>query len=179
MSEFHYHSKMEFWVMWVHCFGMRNKRVKRGGFVETSILVKVFQDGMLTALLMDTWKEHKSFSKCKNMKGWNYFWRYWSLEVYFIRNSFTKCLYGKSLHRSHMLKRLPNISKIYSLMVVVARCPKSRAMLPPEALEENFPLSLPTLGGYWHSLGYGHISLSALSSHYLLVCVLNLPMALL
>ena len=75
--------------------------------------------------------------------------------------------------------RWPNVSEIYSLMVVVARCPKSRAMLPPEALEENFPLSLPTLGGYWHSLGYGHISLSALSSHYLLVCVLNLPMALL
>ena len=74
--------------------------------------------------------------------------------------------------------RWPNISKIYSLMVVVARCPKSRAMLPPEALEENFPLSLPTLGGYWHSLGYGHISLSALSSHYLLFCVLNLPMPL-
>ena len=115
MSEFHYHSKVEFWVMWAHCFGMRNERVKRGGFVETSILVKVFQDGMLTALLMDTWKEHKSFSKCKNTKGWNYFWRHWSLEVYFIRNSFTKCLYGKSLHRSHMLKRLPNISKIHQV----------------------------------------------------------------
>lgn len=115
MSEFHYHSKVEFWVMWAHCFGMRNERVKRRGFVETSILVKVFQDGMLTALLTDTWKEHKSFSKCKNTKGWNYFWRHWSLEVYFIRNSFTKCLYGKSLHRSHMLKRLPNISKIHQV----------------------------------------------------------------
>ena len=41
--------------------------------METSILVKVFQDGMLTALLLDTWKEHKSFSKFKNMKAWNYF----------------------------------------------------------------------------------------------------------
>lgn len=101
--------------MWVHCFGMRNWRVKRGGFVETSILVKVFQDGMLTAFLMDAYKEHKSFFKFKNMKGLNYFWRYQSLEVYFIRNSFTKCLYGKSLHRSHMPKRLPNISKIHQV----------------------------------------------------------------
>ena len=74
--------------------------------------------------------------------------------------------------------RWPNVSEIYSLMVVVARCPKSRAMLPPEALEENIPLPLPALGGYWHSLGYDHISLSALSSHYLLLCVLNLPMLL-
>ena len=47
--------------------------------------------------------------------------------------------------------RWPDISEIYSLMVVVARCPKSRAMLLPEALEENIPLSLPALGGYWHS----------------------------
>ena len=75
--------------------------------------------------------------------------------------------------------RGPNIPETYSLLVVVARCPKSRAMLPPEALEESLPLSLATVGGCRHSLGYGHISMCALSSRHLLVCVLNLPMPLL
>lgn len=41
--------------------------------METSILVKVFQDGMLTAFLMDAYKEHKSLFKFKTMKGLNYF----------------------------------------------------------------------------------------------------------
>ena len=96
-------------------FWKEQQEGQRRGLCGGIDLSKSFQDGMLTALLMDASKKHKSFFKFKNMKGLNYFWRYQSPEVYFIRNSFTKCLYGKYLHRSHTLQSLPNTSKIHQV----------------------------------------------------------------
>ena len=112
ISEFNYPWEEGFWVMWVHCFGRRNRRVRGEDFVEASILVKVFK---MECWQLSSWMPIRNinhFFKFKNMKGLNYFWRYQSPEVYFIRNSFTKCLYGKYLHRSHTLQSLPNTSKI-------------------------------------------------------------------
>lgn len=57
---------------------------------------------------------------------------------------------------------LLNTSEIDSLMVLVARYSKPKAMFPPEALEERLPLLLPACGGYWHPLGYGHIPLCSI-----------------
>ena len=74
--------------------------------------------------------------------------------------------------------RGPNIPETYSLLVVVARCPKSRAMLPPEALEENLPSPLPALGGRWRPLGYGHISLCLICLHIIFSSVYLISLCL-
>ena len=91
---------------------------------------------------------------------------------------FTSCIGFPGCCNKLPQTRWPDISEMYSLLVVVARCPQSRATLPPEALQETLPSPLPALGGCWHSLGYGHISLSALSSHCLLLCVISLCLSL-
>ena len=97
---------------WGHRSGTRYWRL-RWGFVQAWVLVKAFQGEILTVLnfLKDASKKHKSFIQFKTVKGLSYLWRCWSLNVHFTRRSFTKCLYGKHLHKSHTPKGLPIVSQ--------------------------------------------------------------------
>lgn len=81
------------------------------------------------------------------------------------------CYYSSQTHL------LINPSEMYSLKILLTICLKPRAMPPPETLKENLSLPRPTSCGWWHSLGFGH--LSAPFSHFLILCVPNLPLPLL
>lgn len=94
-----------------HRSGTGHWGLRRQGSAQAWIVVKVSQGEILTVLLKDASKKHKSFIQFKTMKGLTYRWRYCSLNVHFIRHSFTECLYGKHLHKSHTPKRLPIISQ--------------------------------------------------------------------